>query len=952
MKTDALLQATADAFGWSYDELYALKYELEQHTYYYGRHYKNPRETANNIISAEQFMQNVIRIRQILEILESNSSWVEQSVTSNAPTIVAFNYNYGDWAEALNQNGYTIEPPLWHGFKTGNNVQVLLQTACSLLREMLFSDFKLLLSEEFRASARNVKWILTQYYEHGRFKALFIPYAISFFEYISVSIFKSLGKPTFVFEHGIPATYLPELLSIPDYTIVWGHKVKSNYLISGVEQEKILVAGHPTYQSYTPTQLRFDLGKVLVCTWSINGAALGNEACNQNRGHLLYYLYSIQAVLKKLGVRQVRLRPHPSESAEWYERFVDTVFFLIDAAPLSESLSASSLVIGPASTVFIEAIYYGVNYLFYHPDEFNIEAFYNKEWPPYNGADLRIPVAHNAQELEQLLRHKKGIDPSCFSDYTQTPFDPGQVIDIIKGFNPIDRKGKEMIEKHDSERNMCTTNWISQQAEKQAEGWATALRTYYPEYARSWSEPEEHVWWLHNDWNLLDAVKHLDWHQLLEGRELKVLDLGCGTGWLSAFLSNFEQIAEIDALDSDRNNLEHMLPEVMRLMGGNMRKVRPILGMFSPLPVGDACYDVIVASSSVHHAQNLLELLRELQRVLKPGGLLVILNETPYSREGWIELVQQHLNSIIQNIEKGKFQEYEPSISASGVLYDPYLGDTSFNMDYIHFCITNAQFTYSPVVTPFHTRKNGKGDQAHRLTHFVCRSEGIPNDRISDSEQHIIDFVKPYTMASVERILNVVRSVDHIEKNSVAGAFVECGVWRGGCSMAATLSLLRNASTHREIYLYDTFEGMSAPTEVDVEAGTGQAASAILGQHGKSKDNHYWAFAPLEDVKNNIISSGYPQNLVHFIQGKVEDTIPGILPEKIAILRLDTDWYESTRHELTYLYPRLVSGGILILDDYGFWKGAKKAVDEFFAVVDTNLQFKWIDNTGIYFIKP
>ena len=90
-----------------------------------------------------------------------------------------------------------------------------------------------------------------------------------------------------------------------------------------------------------------------------------------------------------------------------------------------------------------------------------------------------------------------------------------------------------------------------------------------------------------------------------------------------------------------------------------------------------------------------------------------------------------------------------------------------------------------------------------------------------------------------------------------------------------------------------------------------------------------WAIASLEDVQAGMAETGYPAERVHFHQGLVEDTIPAQAPEQIAILRLDTDWYASTRHELDHLYDRVPSGGVILIDDYGYWQGAQEAVDEF-----------------------
>jgi O-methyltransferase len=211
----------------------------------------------------------------------------------------------------------------------------------------------------------------------------------------------------------------------------------------------------------------------------------------------------------------------------------------------------------------------------------------------------------------------------------------------------------------------------------------------------------------------------------------------------------------------------------------------------------------------------------------------------------------------------------------------------------------------------------------------------------SIEEQKIIKAVRPFTMTSTERICALIEAIRHVSVNQVPGAIVECGVWRGGSTMAAILTLLGIPSTERGIYLYDTFEGMSEPTEADL-APDGIPAADLLSQGLPG----IICRASLEDVKTNVLSTGYPPSKVHFVQGKVEETIPKTLPASIALLRLDTDWYESTRHELEHLFPLLHPKGVLIVDDYGHWAGARKAVDEFFGRWPGTYYFHRIDYTG------
>jgi hypothetical protein len=198
-------------------------------------------------------------------------------------------------------------------------------------------------------------------------------------------------------------------------------------------------------------------------------------------------------------------------------------------------------------------------------------------------------------------------------------------------------------------------------------------------------------------------------------------------------------------------------------------------------------------------------------------------------------------------------------------------------------------------------------------------------------------------MTSPARVAAVCAAVRHVETNEIPGAFVECGVWKGGSSMAAALTF----KAPRQLFLFDTFEGMTAPTDPDRHAGSGESAAGML--QDSDKDALIWCRAPLEEVKRNMASTGYPPDRVTYVKGKVEETIPAAAPAHIAILRLDTDWYASTRHELEHLYPRLAPGGVLIIDDYGYWAGARKAVDEYF---NGSLFLSRIDETGRIAIKP
>ncbi len=227
---------------------------------------------------------------------------------------------------------------------------------------------------------------------------------------------------------------------------------------------------------------------------------------------------------------------------------------------------------------------------------------------------------------------------------------------------------------------------------------------------------------------------------------------------------------------------------------------------------------------------------------------------------------------------------------------------------------------------------------------------GLPLD-FSDEDKAIVRAVQPFTKTSPERILALVEAVRHVVRARVPGALVECGVWRGGSMMAAAQALIALGDTTRHLYLYDTFSGMTSPGEADVSR-SGVRAESKFTKRATGADSSDWCLAGIEDVRANMERTGYPMDCLHLVAGKVEDTLPGQAPDIIALLRLDTDWYASTKHELQHLYPRLAEGGVLILDDYGDWLGARQAYDEYAALWETPLFMHRIDDTARLVVKP
>ena len=206
--------------------------------------------------------------------------------------------------------------------------------------------------------------------------------------------------------------------------------------------------------------------------------------------------------------------------------------------------------------------------------------------------------------------------------------------------------------------------------------------------------------------------------------------------------------------------------------------------------------------------------------------------------------------------------------------------------------------------------------------------------------------VRSYTMTSPERILALIRAVRHVVEHRIPGDFVECGVWRGGSVLAMLRTLQELGATDRLVWMYDTFEGMSPPTTRDVDF-RGNQADQLLADQERDDPSSIWCYSGLEEVRRVLASSDYPADLLRFVPGPVESTLhSNRLPDSIALLRLDTDWYESTMVELQVLFPRLEDRGVLIIDDYGHWQGCRRAVDEYFAEQRVGMYLHRIDYTG------
>lgn len=244
-----------------------------------------------------------------------------------------------------------------------------------------------------------------------------------------------------------------------------------------------------------------------------------------------------------------------------------------------------------------------------------------------------------------------------------------------------------------------------------------------------------------------------------------------------------------------------------------------------------------------------------------------------------------------------------------------------------------------------------RGNVIIRKSELDNRTADITKETLS-----IYRSVQPFTMTSLERITGLVEATRYVLAANIPGSIVECGVWRGGSAMCMALAQEARSRTLREMYLFDTFEGMPDASDADVDH-YGQAASEMLLRERRlkpeeRKQSNLLAYCPLDEVQHNLESTGYPTYLIHYVKGRVEETIPSQAPANIALLRLDTDWYESTKHELLHLWPRVSPGGIVIIDDYGHWCGSRRATDEYFNEIGLCVMLNRLDYTGRLIQKP
>jgi O-methyltransferase len=234
---------------------------------------------------------------------------------------------------------------------------------------------------------------------------------------------------------------------------------------------------------------------------------------------------------------------------------------------------------------------------------------------------------------------------------------------------------------------------------------------------------------------------------------------------------------------------------------------------------------------------------------------------------------------------------------------------------------------------------------------------------LEDQAVESISLIKNNTMLSKRRLVTLYQQVEYCEKNSISGAFVECGVWKGGAMGLMALANLRFGNEPRSLHLFDAFDDICEPdSSVD-----GERAVHEVKEFTKGVGRNDGRLQPLKGFYDSLGGAGtlddsrellenkinYPEEMINYHVGWFQDTLPNDIEriEQIAILRLDGDWYASTKVCLEYLFDKVVKGGVVIIDDYGAYEGCRKAVDEYLISKHIKVYLASVDNECRFFIK-
>lgn len=393
-----------------------IKLSLDNRVYHYGQHNKSPYEGE-----------------RIKFALKGKISWLKHHFIDTAK-LLSCNYNdsiisnaYFSINNVIKENYQLKVLPCPWDYCTDIFSETRLQKVISSLKSKSFAE---LLTDSFYKEVLFLYDKMRYFISNNRIKMVICYNDMYPMDRMAIDAGKELGVPTVVFLHGLPARYNKIDDNRADFLCVWGEGIKEQYVNVGVDPDRIIITGHPNLStSMIPCIKEIDLSHPLVLTYVGCGVPSSSAEYNiGDRGNTINYPWCVECALKQVGVEHATLRPHPSEDMKWYKRFVDNDFYTIDSLSLTESLKKSTMVIGPTSTVAIEAAKNGVPYFGFSPYTKYGDALV----PPFDNSESEFPVATSLKEFVSNIKEHKYMKPSVFDKYISSEFNLEPLINLIK----------------------------------------------------------------------------------------------------------------------------------------------------------------------------------------------------------------------------------------------------------------------------------------------------------------------------------------------------------------------------------------------------------------------------------------------------------------------------------------------------------------------------------------
>lgn len=402
-----------------------IKYWVLNRVYYYGDHNSFNPEGRNSMLPNIHFKNMLLNVLILL---------ISQVRKSNLSNLVQ-NCAYFKMNQELNEIGYNTTAAPWNlkytDLYTGD---IDIYRKCKKILKIERENFNDAILGGFVEKIKVFASDLKTYYSRCNIKATFHANDLHIMDNITIKVFSQLNRPSFVALHGIPARYNDIDENRGSYLLVWGEKLKQNYINAGINPDKIIITGHPQYSGLPfPKKLRFDTTNILVLTMDIPAIPHSSYYFHPgDRSDSLYYIFSVQHVLKQLGVKHARLRCHPGENPKWYLKYIDKTFYTLDSEELKNSIQSSTLVIGPSSTVAIESLVSGVNYIVYEPRNYDGNCLTGlSSVPPFDASEPKMNSCHDENRLKHVIQQRQCVDMSILEEYIQDHFDLSEIKRII-----------------------------------------------------------------------------------------------------------------------------------------------------------------------------------------------------------------------------------------------------------------------------------------------------------------------------------------------------------------------------------------------------------------------------------------------------------------------------------------------------------------------------------------